>query len=93
MLPKPKMYSGKISEGYRFIDNFKLRTNNMYKTTQVASFKALCRSEVISWLLGQDFASWDKLKKSFKSNWYKKLKTEEALGKTYKVKQVELDHI
>ena len=65
----------------------------MDKTTRVASFKALCGSEVISWLSGQDFAFWDKLKKSFKSNWCEKLEPEEALGKLYKVKQKELDHI
>ena len=40
-------------------------------------------------LSGQDFASWDKLKKSFQSNWCKKLEPEEALGKLYKVKQEE----
>ena len=71
LLPKPKMFSGKISKGYRFIKNFMLRTNNMDKTTRIALFKALCGSEVISWLLGQDFTSWDKLNKSFKSNWCK----------------------
>ena len=79
LLPKPKMFSGKISEGYRFIENFKLRTDNMDETTRVASFKALCGSEVISWLTSQDFASWEDLEKSFKSNWCEKLEPEEAL--------------
>ena len=62
------MFSGKISEGYRFIENFKLRTDNIDETTRVASFKALCGSEVISWLTSQDFASWEDLEKSFKAN-------------------------
>lgn len=93
LIPKMKIFSGNPEEGLKFLDSFKLQTQNMRDVKRIASFGALCGPEAGEWFYNKDFQTWFELEKAFKEAWCITYTPVQAFSKAMLLKQDEQEHM
>jgi len=78
-------FSGRVKEGHKFIETFKLQTVNMDNSCCIASFCALSGVVVSSWFKNRTYQSWDDLEKDFREDWCVKMTATVAMEKASKL--------
>lgn len=81
LVPKLSNFSGRVEDGFRFLEDFKIKTHNMREVSRIATFKALCGVNVVSWFKSRNFESWSDLEKGFLDSWCVKLTPSDAIAK------------
>ncbi len=73
LLPKFKNFSGKVKDGFKFIEEFKMKSVGMTEPKRMATFVALGGIATASWFKRESFSSWAELEEAFKKTWCMKL--------------------
>ena len=89
LVPKMETFSGRVKEGHKFIETFKLQTVNMDDSRRIASFRALSGVLVSSWFKNREYQVWDDLEKDFREDWCIKMTATVAMEKAAKLFQEE----
>ena len=85
LVPKMETFSGRVKEGHKFIETFKLQTVNMEDNRRIASFRALSGVVVASWFKNRHHMSWNDLEKDFREDWCIKMTATVAMEKASKL--------
>ena len=66
LLPKFKIFLGQVKDGFKFIEEFKMKSVGMTEPKQMATFIALGGIATASWFERESFSSWTELEDAFK---------------------------
>ena len=66
LLPKFKNFSGKVKDGFKFIEEFKMKSVGMTEPKRMATFVARDGIATVLWFERESFSSWAKLIEAFK---------------------------
>jgi CRISPR/Cas system endoribonuclease Cas6 (RAMP superfamily) len=85
LVPKMETFSGRVKEGHKFIETFKLQTVNMDDSRRIASFRALSGVVVSSWFKNRRYDHWEDLERDFREDWCIKMTASAAMDKVGKL--------
>ena len=68
MLPKNGNFSGLVKEGFKFIEEFKMKSVGKREAKRIATFIALGGIATASWFEQEDFKTWEALEDLFKKH-------------------------
>ena len=80
MLPKFEKFSGLVKDGFKFIEEFKMKSVGMGEAKKMATFRALGGIATASWYELKNFETWEDLEESFKKTWCIKLNPSDAIA-------------
>ena len=80
MLPKFEIISGLVKDGFKFIEEFKMKSVGMGEAKKMATFMALGGIATASWYELNNFETWEDLEESFKKTWCIKLNPSDAIA-------------
>ena len=82
IFPKVQQFSGKLKDGYSFLQSFKSIMNN--SPNKLNTFGALLNGEVSSWFHAGNFRDWEEVEEQIIKPWSVILTSAEALVKAGK---------
>ena len=91
IVPKLKHFTGKLADGYLFLQSFKSIINN--SPNKVNTFGALLEGEVSTWFGQGKFKEFEKLEDEFIKTWCTSMNGAEAIAHASKLKQNQDEHV
>ena len=89
LLPKIENFSGQVKDGFKFIEEFKMKSVGMTEPKQMATFIALGGIATALWFERKSFSSWMELEDAFKKTWCTKLNPSDAIARACQTHQKE----
>jgi hypothetical protein len=93
LMPKLQFFSGKMEDGYSFLESFKAASNGIPEERKIAAFKVLCGPAKMEQFVSQNFTNWVECEKSFQNNHCVIKQTIEAMDDLRNIKQLESEPI
>ena len=79
-LPKFENFLGQVKDGFKFVEEFKLKSVGMMEPKIMATFVALGGIANVLWFKSKSFSSWAELEDAFKKTWCTKLNPSDAIA-------------
>ena len=89
LLPKFENFSGQVKDGFKFIEEFKMKSVGMTEPKRMATFIALGGIATASWFERESFSLWAELEDAFKKTWCIKLNPSDAIARACSTYQKE----
>ena len=80
LLPKFENFLGKVKDGFKFIEKFKMKSVGMTEPKHMATSIALSGIATASWFERESFKSYAELEEAFKKTWCTKLNPSDAIA-------------
>ena len=80
LLPKFEIFLGQVKDGFKFIEEFKMKSMGMTEPKQMATFIVLGGIATALWFERESFSSWAELEDAFKRTWCIKLNPLDAIA-------------
>ena len=80
LLLKFENFSGQVKDGFKFIEEFKMKSVGMTEPKQMATFIALGGIATALWFERESFSLWAELEDAFKKTWCIKLNVLDAIA-------------
>ena len=93
LLPKFKKKLGQVKDGFKFIEEFKIKSVRMTEPKQMAIFIALGGIATALWFKRESFSLWADLEDAFKKTWCVKLNILDAIACACSAYQKEYGYI
>jgi hypothetical protein len=93
LMPKLQFFSGKMEDGYSFLESFKAASNGIPEERKISAFKVLCGPAKMERFVSQNFSTWIECEKSFQNNHCVIKQTIEAMDDLRNIKQLESEPI
>ena len=93
LLLKFENFSGQVKDGFRFIEELKMKYVWMTEPKQMATFIALGGIATALWFRSKSFSLWMELEDAFKKTWCTKLNPSDAIARACQTHQKEDGYI
>ena len=86
-MPKFENFSGQVKDGFKFIEEFKMKSVGMTEPKQMATFIALGGIATALWFERESFSSWMELEDAFKKTLCTKFNPSDAIARACQTHQ------